>query len=97
MIRRPPRSTRTDTLYPYTTLFRSCKICRLNRMESPEQRTRAGKSVDPQLVEEYLVPHLRVAQKLRPANHLHIKADITKPAEPAQAIDRTSTRLNSSH
>src|SRR3546814_10004826 len=25
MIRRPPRSTRTDTLFPYTTLFRSCK------------------------------------------------------------------------
>src|SRR3546814_17006524 len=24
MIRRPPRSTRTDTLCPYTTLFRSC-------------------------------------------------------------------------
>src|SRR3546814_15063600 len=23
MLRRPPRSTRTDTLYPYTTLFRS--------------------------------------------------------------------------
>src|SRR3546814_1978358 len=28
MIRRPPRSTRTDTLFPYTTLFRSCHICR---------------------------------------------------------------------
>src|SRR3546814_19050214 len=27
MIRRPPRSTRTDTLFPYTTLFRSCR-CR---------------------------------------------------------------------
>src|SRR3546814_14320803 len=26
MIRRPPRSTRTDTLFPYTTLFRS-QIC----------------------------------------------------------------------
>src|SRR3546814_3360804 len=26
MIRRPPRSTRTDTLFPYTTLFRSIKI-----------------------------------------------------------------------
>src|SRR3546814_3990901 len=26
MIRRPPRSTRTDTLFPYTTLFRSCAI-----------------------------------------------------------------------
>src|SRR3546814_9060555 len=24
MIRRPPRLTRTDTLFPYTTLFRSC-------------------------------------------------------------------------
>src|SRR3546814_9924297 len=25
MILRPPRSTRTDTLFPYTTLFRSCR------------------------------------------------------------------------
>src|SRR3546814_2703487 len=29
MIRRPPRSTRTDTLFPYTTLFRS--LDRVNR------------------------------------------------------------------
>src|SRR3546814_17950761 len=27
MIRRPPRSTRTDTLFPYTTLFRSITGC----------------------------------------------------------------------
>src|SRR3546814_7847433 len=26
MIRRPPRSTRTDTLFPYTTLFRSAPV-----------------------------------------------------------------------
>src|SRR3546814_8713055 len=26
MIRRPPRSTRTDTLFPYTTLFRSARL-----------------------------------------------------------------------
>src|SRR3546814_17977496 len=26
MIRRPPRSTRTDTLFPYTTLFRSPQL-----------------------------------------------------------------------
>src|SRR3546814_2713826 len=26
MIRRPPRSTRTDTLFPYTTLFRSHRV-----------------------------------------------------------------------
>src|SRR3546814_4916872 len=30
MIRRPPRSTRTDTLFPYTTLFRSVR-CRFRR------------------------------------------------------------------
>src|SRR3546814_13333525 len=29
MIRRPPRSTRTDTLFPYTTLFRSQRDRRL--------------------------------------------------------------------
>src|SRR3546814_7706675 len=28
MIRRPPRSTRTDTLFPYTTLFRSVALAR---------------------------------------------------------------------
>src|SRR3546814_20676003 len=30
MIRRPPRSTRTDTLFPYTTLFRSVGAKRLD-------------------------------------------------------------------
>src|SRR3546814_5156203 len=49
MIRRPPRSTRTDTLFPYTTLFRSPRIgpklpicCPFHRLssfqaETPEQ------------------------------------------------------------
>src|SRR3546814_8615265 len=31
MIRRPPRSTRTDTLFPYTTLFRSLLLGRILR------------------------------------------------------------------
>src|SRR3546814_1420241 len=31
MIRRPPRSTRTDTLFPYTTLFRSGGMSQLRR------------------------------------------------------------------
>src|SRR3546814_6280645 len=31
MIRRPPRSTRTDTLFPYTTLFRSLDPAALER------------------------------------------------------------------
>src|SRR3546814_5577578 len=30
MIRRPPRSTRTDTLFPYTTLFRSHEVERVD-------------------------------------------------------------------
>src|SRR3546814_5079618 len=34
MIRRPPRSTRTDTLFPYTTLFRSFPASRRNRPPS---------------------------------------------------------------
>src|SRR3546814_1649146 len=35
MIRRPPRSTRTDTLFPYTTLFRSSKTAIPKRHEQP--------------------------------------------------------------
>src|SRR3546814_20450078 len=35
MVRRPPRSTRTDTLFPYTTLFRSPAFAR-DRAARPE-------------------------------------------------------------
>src|SRR3546814_15687011 len=37
MIRRPPRSTRTDTLFPYTTLFRS-RLARLHRRRDQAAR-----------------------------------------------------------
>src|SRR3546814_19372138 len=37
MIRRPPRSTRTDTLFPYTTLFRSNRE-RRNMAEHPRPK-----------------------------------------------------------
>src|SRR3546814_8708453 len=37
MIRRPPRSTRTDTLFPYTTLFRSW-LGRIGRAQIDEQQ-----------------------------------------------------------
>src|SRR3546814_1539150 len=40
MIRRPPRSTRTDTLFPYTTLFRS------ERPEQPASEPRLHRQVD---------------------------------------------------
>src|SRR3546814_5713431 len=38
MIRRPPRSTRTDTLFPYTTLFRSSLLKQLDGEVAPDAR-----------------------------------------------------------
>src|SRR3546814_20375469 len=38
MIRRPPRSTRTDTLCPYTTLFRSEASCSCASQAEPGQK-----------------------------------------------------------
>src|SRR3546814_3025244 len=44
MIRRPPRSTRTDTLFPYTTLFRSPGVTVVDdgAMDSPVGGGRRG-------------------------------------------------------
>src|SRR3546814_14819509 len=58
MIRRPPRSTRTDTLVPYTTLFRSgaprafptaARIARARREDSNERRPQQPPRLDRQL------------------------------------------------
>src|SRR3546814_6856434 len=52
MIRRPPRSTRTDTLFPYTTLFRSVRTqaaqvqARTARRVSVGAAAQRGRSVD---------------------------------------------------
>src|SRR3546814_8272436 len=47
MIRRPPRSTRTDTLFPYTTLFRSYLLVRPSGSRSWVLRTQVdGKRRD---------------------------------------------------
>src|SRR3546814_2792753 len=43
MIRRPPRSTRTDTLFPYTTLFRSRQV----QPAEPDAGCRPVASPDP--------------------------------------------------
>src|SRR3546814_20910822 len=42
MIRRPPRSTRTDTLFPYTTLFRSGVSRRQSAPKSAKQSETVG-------------------------------------------------------
>src|SRR3546814_20888148 len=54
MIRRPPRSTRTDTLFPYTTLFRSSpqRLAGEVRKRLPEMITQAPEV--PRLVHAWL-------------------------------------------
>src|SRR3546814_4617329 len=55
MIRRPPRSTRTDTLFPYTTLFRSVPTDRAlaildhakSALESIDTMLETGEDFDP--------------------------------------------------
>src|SRR3546814_21170315 len=83
MIRRPPRSTRTDTLLPFTTLFRSCRLglellavahrelCGLRRVVGvPAPQLRRGRNIlGPQVDPGLILAH----------------------------ADRKSTRLNSSH
>src|SRR3546814_125708 len=52
MIRRPPRSTRTDTLFPYTTLFRSPRAAHYGVVldtfgSPPADRVRSPRRVRP--------------------------------------------------
>src|SRR3546814_7199304 len=54
MIRRPPRSTRTDTLFPYTTLFRS-QFHPVSGMDRTASRT----MVPPILLPQNRHPHRR--------------------------------------
>src|SRR3546814_6508194 len=46
MIRRPPRSTRTDTLFPYTTLFRSVRNRPGADRDGVPRRTAAGHAAE---------------------------------------------------
>src|SRR3546814_2350745 len=46
MIRRPPKSTRTDTLFPYTTLFRSFELAQHNA-RMPHERLARRSQRDP--------------------------------------------------
>src|SRR3546814_9586592 len=51
MLRRPPRSTRTDTLFPYTTLFRSDRIIgKIDRLHD------VPKDIDPEPVNAAVEP-----------------------------------------
>src|SRR3546814_13434739 len=57
MIRRPPRSTRTDTLFPYTTLFRSAQSAFAGgRISMPDDQDRRAGARGARLYRLWLVP-----------------------------------------
>src|SRR3546814_20248530 len=88
-IRRPPRSTRTDTLFPYTTLFRS-KADPLMAVIGTVEEANAGLG----LAVLDLADDVHRAMLARIQNELFdLGADLATPYDP----DRKSTRLNSSH
>src|SRR3546814_2255480 len=65
MIRRPPRSTRTDTLFPYTTLFRSIKV---SVVDSATQQCIAS-SQYPDIESEIIVKNVGWAEQDRSEEH----------------------------
>src|SRR3546814_6477563 len=102
MIRRPPRSTRTDTLFPYTTLFRS-----VERTGDRDRELAAGVQVQRRAFS---------AKQIHPAclgadQAARIVEDMTAKQDGMAAVGhhdvaavddrgrgaRKSTRLNSSH
>src|SRR3546814_16972721 len=103
MIRRPPRSTRTDTRVPYPTLFRSCSTKNLQRSAQEVsgilaaiQDKLADLATDP-LVHQRQV-RVRAAGRLNllPAS-LRATIEAAEEATKGHDADRKSTRLNSSH
>src|SRR3546814_4123703 len=61
MIRRPPRSTRTDTLFPYTTLFRSLTLEVINHNGWPILLDHVDR--DSRFIINHLFPECRIKTK----------------------------------
>src|SRR3546814_13386099 len=103
MIRRPPRSTRTDTLFPYTTLFRSYQVMPkgqkkpwVYKVHISEWRKhflgRGGGFKKTEDKKNYLPGHDPKELAIQRCAQYGWHTDIADAAE-----DRKSTRLNSSH
>src|SRR3546814_7721948 len=84
MLRRPPRSTRTDTLFPYTTLFRSQTVARLSYCGFLAQSCKAA--YRPQMPK-----HLQVIERacVTIRSHEYPHRDTPRPA-PAYRTDGTT-------
>src|SRR3546814_17964514 len=78
MIRRPPRSTRTDTLFPYTTLFRSGNVLRTSASEPvPIRLVTIEKGVDA-WIEEFQPDAVAIER-------VFARSDVSTVMGPAQA------------
>src|SRR3546814_5025660 len=64
MIRRPPRSTRTDTLFPYTTLFRSRPTTNKNAIIVSDYRMLKVDTLDNRTISDRSEEHTSELQSL---------------------------------
>src|SRR3546814_15018421 len=103
MIRRPPRSTRTDTLFPYTTLFRSSTQAALEakieiRGVDPDHDIRP---VDTETLKQHTAQAQDARQRWNDLGNAHHRQRVDRGDRPTTSRfhlrDRKSTRLNSSH
>src|SRR3546814_13231419 len=102
MIRRPPRSTRTDTLFPYTTLFRSTVAVARTIVATARHEFGAaavGNPDPPAVVTPAAPPHAgRIRQAPRPA-HAAARIDVAVPRAPVlglaadRAVAVTASRI----
>src|SRR3546814_12852926 len=93
MLRRPPRSTRTDTLFPYTTLFRSEVLGPVLGVHEIAPEPIGTGEVGLVAVVVAVVP---AAGEQEPAGEQQGLAGVRANGGHVPA-DRKSTRLNSSH
>src|SRR3546814_20673138 len=97
MIRRPPRSTRTDTLFPYTTLFRSSELRVISQLLAVIA-TRDWPAAEKALIETRLQSgpelerlHRHFAQRIATARSGCAAADDAEPALPAPPRSRSGS------
>src|SRR3546814_11094978 len=98
MIRRPPRSTRTDTLFPYTTLFRS--VDALVALGATAAKSVADVARECKIVITMLPTSVEVEKVALDADGIFNNAQegtILLDMSTIDPLDRKSTRLNSSH
>src|SRR3546814_15638533 len=97
MIRRPPRATRTDTLFPYTTLFRSTARRGSDR-QCDKAAAEALRANEKERAENLMIVDLIRNDLSRIAAPGSVKTPSLFDIETYPTLqDRKSTRLNSSH